>query len=200
MIRHRKIKMKQKILELRQKKLSYRTIKSILGCSLSTVAFHCGKGQKEKNANRTRKNRLKQHPFKSKMDRFIYRKQKQRKYDGNCKSNLKKQLRDKLYDFKSQGINMNQNYTIEDIVTKFGENPVCYLTGEPIDINKPSTYEFDHIIPVSRGGDNSLDNLQIATRKANQSKRNMTPDELIFFCKKILEHHNYQITSGSKKI
>jgi hypothetical protein len=35
----------------------------------------------------------------------------------------------------------------------------------------------DHIIPVSRGGGNELDNLTTACRPCNQSKRDKTPEE-----------------------
>ena len=41
---------------------------------------------------------------------------------------------------------------------KIGEKPICYLTGIPIDINKPNEYSLDHIIPMSRGGKNTLEN------------------------------------------
>ena len=42
--------MKDQILKLRDEGKSYREIKRILGCSSSTIAYHCGEGQKEKNA------------------------------------------------------------------------------------------------------------------------------------------------------
>ena len=192
--------MKEKILELHKQGKNYNEIVAILECSKSLVCYYCGTNQKEKNNTRRRKYRKRNHPFKAKIEHFSYRKRKIRKYDGICKSNLKKQIRDKVYDFKIQGINMSPTFTMQDIIDKFGENPKCYLTGEDIDIYKPSTYEFDHIIPTSRGGDNSLDNLGIATKKANQSKRNMTPDELIFFCKKVLEYHKYQVKAEVEKV
>lgn len=42
------------ILDLRDKGHSYRQIANMLGCSLSTVSFHCGEGQKIKNRERSR--------------------------------------------------------------------------------------------------------------------------------------------------
>jgi len=47
--------MKEKILELRNEGKSYREIQKILGCSKSTISYHCGNGQKEKTKNRTKK-------------------------------------------------------------------------------------------------------------------------------------------------
>ena len=46
---------------------------------------------------------------------------------------------------------------------------------------------------ISRGGSSELDNLGICTKKANQMKSDMTPDELISMCKLILIHHGYTI-------
>lgn len=40
--------MKENIILLREEGKSYREIQKILGCSKSTIAFHCGAGQKEK--------------------------------------------------------------------------------------------------------------------------------------------------------
>lgn len=46
-----------KIIELRAKGMSYKRIASTIPCSLGTISFHLGKGQKEKTAERTRKKR-----------------------------------------------------------------------------------------------------------------------------------------------
>lgn len=80
------------------------------------------------------------------------------------------------------------NFTSQDVIDKFGEAPVCYLTGQPIDISKPRTYQFDHIIPRSRGGTNDLDNLGICTRMANLAKSSMTLDEFTNFCSLVIKN------------
>lgn len=40
--------MKEEIIRLKEEGKSYREIKKELGCSLGTIAYHLGKGQKEK--------------------------------------------------------------------------------------------------------------------------------------------------------
>src|SRR5690606_30698042 len=91
------------------------------------------------------------------------------------------------------GDTMSEKFTLEDIINKFGEKPICYLTGEEIDIYQPRTYQFDHKIPRSRGGENSIENLGIVTKQANKSKTDMTPDEYFNLCKRVLEHQGYKI-------
>ena len=44
--------MKENILKLRGAGLSYKQIVKELGCSIGTVSYHCGSGQKEKTKNR----------------------------------------------------------------------------------------------------------------------------------------------------
>ncbi len=166
-------KWKDQILELRKQGKSYNQICAELGCSKSTVSYHCGQGQKEKRYQRQIKNRKKEHPYKRKIIRFHYKSRKMQQYQ-------------------------KPTFSVDDVIKKFGENPKCYLTGQPIDIYKPRSYNFDHIIPRSRGGDNSIDNLGICTKKANQAKNDMTPDEFINLCKQVLEHHGYKVTKLSK--
>ena len=185
--------MKEKILELRKLGKSYNEIQLTLGCSKSTISFHCGLGQKLKNTQRRRKFRAKQHPFTIKLDSFttVYNKPNSK----NLSSNNKKLIKGKLETFcrKSNGDFMKPNITLEDLINKFGENPKCYLTGQDIDIFQPRTYSFDHVIPKSRGGQNTLNNLQICTKQINMSKTDMTPDEFLNMCKTVLEYNGYQI-------
>lgn len=82
-------------------------------------------------------------------------------------------------------------FTTSDVLDKIGENPKCYLTGDEIDIHQGSTYHLDHIIPLSRGGSRTLDNLGLATKMANMSKTDMTLDEYFNHCKKVLENNGY---------
>jgi 5-methylcytosine-specific restriction endonuclease McrA len=185
--------------QLRSEGKSYREIEKQLGCSKGTICYHLGSDQKAKYTIRRHKSRSKEHPFVKKTQWF--------KYEKPSKHINKKQtyttrplISSKINLFCStrkgaKTMNYNkQNFTVDDVINKFEHSQQCYLTGDKIDINQPRSYHFDHVIPVSRGGDNSIDNLQLATKQANQAKGNMTPDEFLFFCKKVLEHHGFDIT------
>ncbi len=182
--------LRQQIEELRQDGKTYNQIKSELGCSTGTISYHLKPEQKEKTLARQRKRRKVVHPYKIKLERFI---NPTKKPTTNKQTHKWKSLiRDKIKRFSTtKGIKQVElKFTTEDIINKFGENPKCYITGDDIDIYSPRTYNFDHIIPRSRGGDNTIDNLGICTKQANQAKHDMTPEELIEFCKKVLEHNN----------
>ena len=49
--------LREDILDLAKKGLSYRQIQKELGCSKSTISYHLGEGQKEKSRARVRKQR-----------------------------------------------------------------------------------------------------------------------------------------------
>jgi len=52
----------------------------------------------------------------------------------------------------------------------------CYLTGALVPIGK---IEFDHLIPVSRGGSFQVFNLGITDARMNQAKSNRTQEEFM---------------------
>ena len=180
--------MEEKILELRSKGHTYNQIQKELNCSKSLISYHCGQGQKEKTKNRNKKNRTWKATLQTKISSFANKKPKEIN-NRIQKSEFLQLINSKVCQFTSQGKNMN-SLTTEQFMREYeGKEIVCYLTGEVIDISKPRTYNFDHKIPVSRGGDNSIDNLGICTKAANQAKHDMTPEEFFEFCKKVI---NYQ--------
>jgi 5-methylcytosine-specific restriction endonuclease McrA len=184
--------MKEQILKLRSEGKSYRQIAEILKCSKGSIAYHCGADQKEKSLNRVRRRR-KDHPFTHKLDNFLSRKPRYIK-NQQPKCSNRRVLTQKLYIFNGEST-MNK-ITIEELIERFGETPVCYLTGQPIDINHPRTYQFDHKVPSSRGGTNTIENLGICTKQANQAKSDMTHDEFVEFCKSVLIHHGYTVSTS----
>ena len=188
------MKYKEQILKLREEGKTYHEIKSITGAALSTISYYCGKGQKEKVKQRRIKHYNKS-PIYQKIDNFL----RNRKNIVDNKNKTIKTI--KLLDFKIKSFHKNRktgeyykmSFTIKDVIDKFGENPKCYLTGKQIDIYQPRTYHFDHITPVSKGGDNSIENLGICTKEANMAKSDSTLEEFIELCKTVLIKNNYEI-------
>jgi 5-methylcytosine-specific restriction endonuclease McrA len=181
--------MKEKILRLRKEGKSYNQIKAILGCSKSTISYHCGEGQKVKSKERRIKRR--ENPLIAKLDRFKYRKRKTRK--DVVESIRKYQKTDTNFDNDRVNKNIETTFTWEDVLRIHGEDTKCYLSGEDVNLYG-NDYQFDHKIPVSRGGDNSFENLGIAHEIANMMKGDLTPDEFFGWCIKILEYNGYKIT------
>lgn len=174
--------MKNEILKLRSEGKSYKQIKKILGCSLSTISFHCGDGQKEKNYLRNKKYKSKN--YLSKKLTFFKGKKKitsavrdfQRREGGKLINKIEK------YDF---------NYL--DVIEKFGVDTKCYLSGEPINLINDKNYSLDHIVPIVSGGENSLDNLGILDKRVNCMKHTLSIDEFIGLCEKILKYNGYNV-------
>lgn len=176
--------MKEQILKLRSEGKTFSEIKEILGCSKSTISYHCSDGQKEKSRERLRERR--KNVLLDKTERFLNRKSK------NAKESIRKfQKRDNSIK-GSVNAEIKTTFRWEDVLEKFGENTYCYLSGEDINLYE-NTYSLDHIIPVSRGGGNTLCNLGITHKTVNNIKSDLTPDELIKWCIKILEYNNYDV-------
>lgn len=169
---------KHKILELHNQGKSYQEIADELNCSKSIICYHCSNGQKEKYAVRQKKYKA-NNPLIKKLDNFN-------------QSYKKKGIDNKITHFQRKG--EKSKLSIKLILEAFGTEPSCYLTGDKINISEPSTYSFDHKIPVAKGGDNSLNNLGLCTQEVNMAKSDKTPEEFIELCKKVLIHHGYTIT------
>ena len=199
---HRKlnnIPRKDKILKLRAEGRSYREIQKILGCSKSTIAYHCD-GGKEKA--RILRNLKKRKPICRKVSSFRVRCSKAN-HDGIRKKlkTFKRKLGGTRYKNKSHAVvnNINKNYTCRDVLKKIGENPICYLTGKKIDLNKPETYHLDHIIPTAKGGTNDLDNLGICLKEANYAKGELSLQELYQLCEDILSWRDSELNILNNK-
>ena len=83
---------------------------------------------------------------------------------------------------------LNDNWTDEQLIATYGTD--CYICNEAIDFDAPkqgedSEYSYwpDHVIPYSRGGDNTIDNVRPCHRVCNQNKNTKTYDEYIDFLK-----------------
>lgn len=80
-------------------------------------------------------------------------------------------------------------FKVQDLLNKIGDNPQCYLTGRSINLLDGKSYHLDHIVPKNKGGQNSLDNCNIACKDANQAKGNLLYDEFIILCEEVLRFH-----------
>lgn len=176
---------KEKILKLRAEGKTYNEIQEELGCSKSVISYHCSEAGNEKRRvlerNKTDSHKLsrKVSAFKCRISRTIFR--------AKLKTFKRRHWKSRTH---TKVNNISQNYTTKDVLEKFGDNPVCYLTGTPIDLNKPETYQFDHIIPASKGGTNDLSNLGICIRAANYAKNDLDLEELYILCENILSHRD----------
>lgn len=225
--------MKEDILKLRKEGKSYSEIKSILGCSKSTISYHCADGQKEKSKLRQQKTKksnkykilsLRKKGFslrkiakilnlsKSIVTYYCYPKSKE-----NCrkrqvkyrKNNIMieklrvykgRKLKDATRDFQRRDDNnkMSPNlkekyFNHKDVVEKFGIETFCYLSGERINLINDTNYSFDHKDPCSLGGLNTLDNLGVTITQVNKMKSDLSIDEFLEWCVKILKHNGYKV-------
>ena len=166
------MKLKEQILKLRSEGKSYNQIQKDLNCSKSTISYYCGNEQKKKAYDRVKKQR-KLYPWLHKQEHFI-----ERYKDKDVTYNSKYFDRKKLQEY------------LQSVTT-------CYLSGRTVDTSDVTSYEFDHIIPISKGGDSSFENLGIATPQANRAKNDLSVVDFIELCKDVLEHNGYSVTKRS---
>lgn len=165
--------MKEVILKLRSEGLSYSTIAKEVDCAKSTVAYYCGEGVREKAIDRSD---------------IIRRKNKYKP------PSLSTKIRSKIYSF-SKGIAQVRKFNINEVYENIINNPECYLTGREIDLNDRSTWSLDHIIPRSKGGVLTKDNIGLSCRDANYAKYDMHLNDFIQLCKEVCENNGYQVTT-----
>lgn len=182
------MQVKNQILDLRKQGLSYNKIQKIVGCSKGTISYYCGKNQKEKKNLRQQKRRS-GNILRNKIEAFLCRKYKSIIYDIDNRD-IRKILQIKLrfFSMNRKTKKVKQKFSLQDLIDKIGNNPTCYLTGRPIDLSDGRSYHLDHIIPISKGGDNSLNNCGIACKEANQAKHNLSKDEFIKLCEEVILH------------
>ena len=182
------------IFKLRNEGMSYREIQRTLNCSIGTISYHLGEGQKDKcRARRERTQPATETVLNKKINGFHAERVRKPRTKATEKISASRDMSNKVGGFcrgYSTKIRNNYSFTYQDVVEKAADDPVCYLTGDSIDLSDPRSYEFDHVVPKSRGGSNDLDNLGITTKEANRLKGSLTVEELLDLCEKVLRHHN----------
>jgi hypothetical protein len=176
-----------KIIELKNKGYSYSKIKKELNCSKSTISYYLGDNQKEKTKQRTEK-RISNPEFilHKKIYRFRYRKI------------TEKTIKSKVRDFQRRNgskllSKIEEIFSTDDFLSKIGDNPICYLSGEPINLFETNTYSIDHIIPSSKGGKNTIDNAGLTSSSINKMKSDFTVDEFLEKCIQVLTYNGYVV-------
>lgn len=156
--------MKEKILKLFNEGKTYVEIAAQLNCSRFTVMYHCNPNRKKSISSSYLAYR-KKNPLLSKMAAF---------FRGNARTK------------KGQS---KFTFTLAQLKDKIGNKPTCYLTGEAIDLSKPDTYSLDHIVPVSKGGQSTLENCGLASMSVNYAKQNLSVEEFVALCKRVANYN-----------
>ena len=60
----------------------------------------------------------------------------------------------------------------------------CHLSGRSLE---PETASPDHMVPVSRGGAHTIDNVCIVDRDINRAKGTQTISEFVAMCREVVE-------------
>ena len=116
-----------------------------------------------------------------------YTSEEQKYCSSNCRSIAyfiaNPERRQISYRYK-QAVNngeFNKDITIYKLIERDGER--CYLCGENVlfsldryDLRYPT---IEHVIPISRGGTHSWDNVKVACRDCNLRKSTMTDEEFL---------------------
>lgn len=185
-----KSKYRDEIFRLHAEGLNYHQISVALGCAPSMPQYYLRAGQKEVVKANNQKNRHTRHPFGARVANFKWRKFHIPRTKAQIQ-NFDQELYRKVWQFSRDRKTRKAGppmFTVQDVIQKFGDNPTCYLTGRPINIYDTRSYQFDHKIPVAKGGDNSLDNLGICVKQVNMAKSDMTPDEFYQLCLEVIAH------------
>lgn len=90
-------------------------------------------------------------------------------------------LRHRLHGWKRRKA-PDKDFTFDDVVKKFGNQPCCALSGLPIDFQDSRTYELDHIVPVCDGGSGNLDNMQLVRPEINMMKACLHEETFVRLC------------------
>lgn len=147
-----------------------------LNCSKSAVYYNCNDKYKEFSSNYRKKYRTR--------DYSKTRKQDRQKYENTIK-----RFRNKIKDSS-----VGNDCSYEDFKELINNSKTCYLSGRNINPYDGKTCHIDHKIPVSKGGDNSINNLGFTCKEVNMSKSDMTIDEFLTLCKDVLTYNGYVVT------
>lgn len=61
----------------------------------------------------------------------------------------------------------------------------CFFTGRKL---SPDVASVDHMLPISRGGTNTIDNVCVVHADVNRAKGTLTVSEFVELCREVVEH------------
>jgi hypothetical protein len=179
--------MKQKILDCKTSNPTwgYKNIAKFLGCAYSTVAYYLNPEGKKRSFARTRKHRANFNGIlKRKKDNF------------QCIAG-RRCTKAGLAGGRNRAASL---FSAQELKDKLLSQPICYLTGLPINLLEPKTYELDHIQPIAKGGDNSLSNCGLTLKAVNRAKSDSTLEEFEEICKLVLIHRGYSVSKMAEAV
>jgi 5-methylcytosine-specific restriction endonuclease McrA len=133
-------------------------------------------------------------------DSAQWRKENPEKYTQSVKERNKKlyaELKTDFFALKAEGLNRRARksnvyvYVTPEELKQLGHPEVCYLCGDKFNANegRQMKAELDHITPLSRGGENKVDNLAWIHGYCNRYfKNHFTIDEMLQKFKQITEY------------
>jgi 5-methylcytosine-specific restriction endonuclease McrA len=98
------------------------------------------------------------------------------------------ELQDKFGPKNSQEKSSREAVTVERLMQKMHEQDWrCALSG--VDLTSiPQDTQLDHIVPISQGGQHTMDNVQFVHRVVNAMKRTMNEKTFVRWCVRISRH------------
>ncbi len=173
------------IQQMRSEGHGSRSISKALSISRSTVVYWLDPKEFNRKAIERRRRRFNRSPLLGKMRTY-----KDRKSLVVKARDFQRRISGRTMTSKTSV----ESFSLDNVLEKIGPTPKCYLTGSPIDIGRPETYSFDHVVPASKGGDNSLANLGLLRADINLIKSDKTVEELIGVAIEVLTHMGYAVT------
>jgi 5-methylcytosine-specific restriction endonuclease McrA len=102
------------------------------------------------------------------------------KFHDECKKQSRR-VHNRIKTLRRQSVKTDLRVTHEEIAER--DNFVCHICNKLVDMSLPRTDKqgatIDHVIPISRGGTDSLDNLKLAHWSCNMKKSNKFMEELV---------------------
>lgn len=176
--------LKEKIIDLRNQNLSYREISEKLNCTKSVICYHLTEKEKQRVITSSKKFK-ENNPLSTKLTQFT-KEQVKGIHNKATKFSQDREIRKGLKLHKDSDNFINYKDLYEELV----KDPYCYLTGQLIDLTKPSEYQLDHIIPISKNGTSTLDNMGLTIKAANQAKSGLTLEQFFDLCADVIVHND----------